>query len=101
MHRSLYDRIVDRLNEIMENAIRQVSEATSLQMCASIFTNARTTMLKEVFEAKKKVMTGELTEKEYHLLISRCAHSQMYIIDAIKKRMFKLLDEEAIRLTKT
>jgi len=93
-----YDAIVSRLNKITDDAIAQISKATSLYMCISIFANARTKMLNEIFDAKKKVKAGVLSNKEYYLIVSRYASSQMYIFDAIKKRVFQLIDEEAVKL---
>jgi len=96
-----YDRIISRLNKITEDAIGQISKATSLYTCINIFANARTKMLNEIFDAKKKVKTGALSSKEYYLIVSRYASSQMYIFDAIKKRVFQLIDEETVKLLHT
>lgn len=98
MKRREYDRIIARLSDITNDAIKQISKTTSPHLCINIFISARTKMLSEIMNLRRKVHAGEITKDEYYLIISRYASSQMHLVDAIKKQMFHLIDEEAIKL---
>ena len=98
MHERASDAILNRMNKIRDQAIKQVSIAPSLQTCTSIYIDAKRKMMEEISNARRSYRTGVISYDDYRIIIYHYYNSLSDVLIHIRDRMMSLLTEEVSKL---
>jgi len=92
------DAILNRMNKIRDQAIKQVSTAQSLQTCTSIYIDAKRKMMEEISNARRSYRTGIISYDDYRIIIYHYYNSLSDVLTHIRDKMMSLLAEEVSSL---